>query len=361
MMLNELNTFPKSLPNDLNDFVAYYPKKFPGIIDFYKKFVNEIHMKPGIFRKKCFELQNELFKGFNKIQKEFNNQKKKDLKFLVKTDQRLHKLFCYRFWIVNYLCCDGPLHRFYSDHLRQFSEKIAEWDDPEEKEIKVLAIERVLFQSDYVDLYLQNTFKGIEIYELLHKIPELKDKISELKDSLQDSKKSYKIIDEIILTIKKMSTKESKSFYEIMKKPLETAQIRGDNLLVYNMIMHAIEFYDHSLRLKERHEEMTEKLVQIFDLAKKKLSKKEFSEFNDIYRMARNFIEAKDIFGAIDPILLPFWFNDIHKRMKELLPNSQVSLGFHSAVFRDFVWYLPKELKEEVMTPEKGPFNLETL
>jgi hypothetical protein len=60
----------------------------------------------------------------NAIKKEFEQCKNKDLRFLIRTDQRLHKLFCYRFWIINYLFCDGPLHRFYSEKLKEFAEKI---------------------------------------------------------------------------------------------------------------------------------------------------------------------------------------------------------------------------------------------
>ena len=71
-------------------------------------------------------------------------------------------------------------------------------------------------------------------------------------------------------------------------------------------------------------------------------------------------IEAKDIFGVIDPELLPFWFNEIFGRISKFLPKLEYQ-QVHPAVFRDFIWGLPNELKAEVMTPDLEPFSLEKL
>jgi len=124
--LAHLFRFPKTLPNDVEDFTLSYPHKFPLVSKIYAQMVEQLYLNPSEFRKKCFELQKELWSGFLKIKNEFNACPNRDLNYLVKTDQRLHKLFCYRFWIVNYLWCDGPLHDFYVHRLKEYAEKIAE-------------------------------------------------------------------------------------------------------------------------------------------------------------------------------------------------------------------------------------------
>ena len=50
------------------------------------------------------------------LKKEFEKGDQENLEFLVVTDQKLNKLFCFRFWPVNYLFADGPIHEFYVEN-----------------------------------------------------------------------------------------------------------------------------------------------------------------------------------------------------------------------------------------------------
>ena len=169
MQNNEhLLRFPISLPNDVYDFVLYYPRKFPLIINYYNKLVRELHMNPKKFKETCLKLEEELFAGFKKIKDDFDKCGDKDINFLVEIDQRLHKLFCYRFWIINYLFCDGPLHDYYVSKVKEYAEQIADWNEVEDKEISTLQTERDLLQGDYADLYLKQTLEGIEIYDVFY-------------------------------------------------------------------------------------------------------------------------------------------------------------------------------------------------
>lgn len=358
--LQHLFKFPKTLPNDVEDFTLYYPHKFPLIRKVYQEMVKKLYLNPVEFRRKCFELKKELLEGFQKIKREFDTCKNRDLKLLVKTDQKLHKLFCYRFWIVNYCWCDGPLHDFYVGKIKEYAEKIASWSEIEEKEKSVLEIERALLQSDYADLYLQSALDGLKLEELLSKIPSLAKKITELKKHYlaEEVEDSYRIIEEMLKIIRSDDSNPAKEIQEILKECEITAKVRGDNLGTYNQFIHALMFHQNTLQLKSRYDNMRKRLEEIFSLAKHKLSPEEYDDFKIMYQMSRNLIEAKDIFGEIDPFLIPFWFREVHGGMDKIIPHLDYSAG-HAAVFRDIVWHLPDELKVEVMTPDKSEFSLE--
>ena len=355
--------FPRSLPNDVYDFVLYYPRKFPGVVEFFDDLVKEIHMKPDVFRRKCFELEKELFAGFRKIKKDYDDCENKDVTFLTRIDQRLHKLFCYRFWIVNYLLCDGPLHDHYVSKIKDFAEKIADWEDVEDRERITLQMERDLLQSDYVDLYLKQALQGIMVSNFLLSTDLIKKDVNLLKELIEigDDQKCYPIIEKILKILKMVPYEKKKEFEEIMKDQKLTADVRGDNLSIYGAIIHSITFRENSLLLKARHESMKARLEKAFALAKEKLTLEEYKEFLIVTQMARNFVEAKDIFGEIDPMLIPFWFRDILVAIqKKVCPNIDVDI-MHSSMFKDLVWYLPDKLKIEVMTPDLDEFKVDQL
>lgn len=361
--LKHLFKFPLTLPNDVEDFTLFYPKKYPLIMEIYSKTVQELYLDPDNFLKKCFELQKELWIGFEKIKSDFEACNNRDLKFLVDTDQRLHKLFCYRFWIINYLWCDGPLHNFYVDKIKEFAEKIAEWSEIEEKEKAVLEIERALLQSDYADLYLERALGGLEVYEIIHSIPEIKEILMKLQEVIvteENPQKAYVLIEEMMKVVESLDTTEIKKLNKLLCGVRATGKVRGDNLTLYNAIIHPIQFRAETLLLKQRYDIMKTRLKQIFDLAKSNLDLKEYSEFEIISKMSRNLMQAKDIFGEIDPELIPFWFRQVHGEMKRFIPGLEYVSG-HAAVFRDIIWSLPPELKVKVMSPDLEAFSLEKL
>ncbi len=320
-------------------------------------------MNPKEFRKFIYREQKELFAGFEKIKKDYGASKK-TMGDIVLTDQRLHKLFCFKFWIVNYGFADGPIHDYYVEKLRVYAEKIAPWTQIEEKESVIQDTQRTLLQSDYIDLYLRNAFRGIEINKLLGKIPLLQKQNIMLIEYIRKNKlkESYAHIEAILNIIE-----ENKNDEEIRKLrellPFKTAQVRGDNVAIYNTVIHAMEFNQENIELKQRHDEMKSRINELMEIAKEKLSQKEFVEFKKCYEMSNLLKEAKDVFGAIDPYLLPLWFGMLEKLAKALnLPIIDDGPGIgHCAMFYLLVWHLPSELKANVFTPDNTKFILRGL
>ena len=72
---------------------------------------------------------------------------------------RLQKLNCFRFWIVNYAFCEGPVHKFYTNLLSSLVEKFVKEEYHEAEAVKRENIERILLKGDYQDFYLI-TLKG---------------------------------------------------------------------------------------------------------------------------------------------------------------------------------------------------------
>ena len=89
--------FPKYLPNDLEGLMFFYPEKFPPIVAFYEDLAKKIGTDPKAYQEYGNKAHDELFKGFGKINEEYKKGDQTSLEFLVNTDMRCHKLFCYRF------------------------------------------------------------------------------------------------------------------------------------------------------------------------------------------------------------------------------------------------------------------------
>ncbi|MBI4139704.1 hypothetical protein HY483_01955 [Candidatus Woesearchaeota archaeon] len=359
----EVFQFPRSLPNDLEGFALFYPKKFPSVIPLFQKLAREYFKKPEKFKKFIYKEQKELFEGFYKIKNDYDKEKVKTNELIVRTDERLHKLFCFKFWIVNYGFCDGPLHDYYVERIRHYSEKVAEWETIEEKERAVLDFERTLLQGDYADLYLQSAFIGIELYNKFSSSKLFSGFVDKLKQELtkHDDKSCYKIIEDVLKIIKTKKNTEINEIHELLKEPIETARVRGDNLALYQVIIHAFEFHEKNLELKERYEHMVKNISHILDLGRNKLSKQEYEELKVCYQMTNLFKEAKDVFGTLDPYIIPFWFGMLEELAKRInVPKYMMNMG-HAGMFYFLVWYLPAELKAKVFTPDPAPFDLKKL
>ena len=253
MPQTELFQFPRHLPNDLECFCVFYPKKFPSAVAEFEKLARTYFKNPGEFKKLIYQQQKELFAGFYKIKNEYDVQTNKTPELILKTDERLHKLFCFKFWMVNYGFCDGPLHDFYVERIKQYSERIAAWDNPDDKENSVQLIERTLLQGDYADLYLQRVFTGIKLYDSLAESVEFAQEVRELKDYIarRDEAKAYRIIDAMIQKI--VSDDRLAELKTILTDPLKNMPVRGDNLEVCQVFIQAFEFHEQNLKLQKRH------------------------------------------------------------------------------------------------------------
>jgi hypothetical protein len=360
--------FPRSLPNDLELFLVYYPRKFPGIVPYYEEVVQKIANDPQGFREYGDWVREELFEGFKKIKNDYDNGDQDDLDFLLSIDQRFHKLICYRFWIVNYLCADGPLHDYFVDNLRSLIYKFVDVEnDVEEFENKFAMIQRDLLQGDYADLYLQQALSGNRLMGLIkedEKIIGIIERADVLirEDAGRNIEKINAIWDELIAEIRSVGGELLKT----LEIPLEQAEMRNSMNSVYNMLTHTVEFKKENESLAKRHGEMKNRIEELKQLAKEKLFEEEYELFVLAVEQIRNFTEYKDVMGEIDTVLLPLWFG-IHNQMKEILikngvgeADRKISTG-HSAVFYHYVWYLPDNLKAKIMTIDKTPFDLSSL
>lgn len=370
MKINEsLLKFPSSIPNDIEGLMFIYPWKFPGIVSYYQEVAKEI----AVDYKKFIEYGNwahdELFKGFDKIKKDYDAGDKEDLSFLVEIDQRLHKLFCYRFWIVNYLFPDGPVHDFYVTALRDSIRKFVDvGDEIEDFESRVVQIQRDLLQSDYADLYLRQALSGVKLIEILRK-NENTNEILEKNISLvsnqspENIRKINLLWDSLIELIKEDKTDHFSELNKELSIPFIQASFRKTMQPVYNMLTHAVEFREENVKLSQRHEGMSEKISSVFDIAKLKLSTDEYELFETSYNQIRNFTIYKDIMGEIDELLLPMWFGLLDKCeeiMSKKVDIPRKALG-PARMFYKLVWFLPTELKGVVMTPDYTPFDSKTI
>ncbi len=365
----QLLKFPMTLPNDLEGFIFYYPPKFPQIVPYFEEIAGKIGVDSKAYQEYGHWAHDEMFAGFEKIKKDYEAGNQEDLEFLVSIDQRFHKLFCYRFWVVNYLFADGPLHDFYVDNLKNFIRKFVDvTEDIEDFENKVIRIQRDLLQSDYADLYLRQALSGVEIVRLLKENPKTKPLVDQAINLInQDPQEN---IDEINQIWDKIAAivmdKQDKSIEPLRKElwiPLEQVEMRKTMLPLYNMLTHAVEFREENESLTKRYEEMGNMIKNYMGQARQKLSTEEFELFELSYQQARNFSMYKDVMGEIDPYLLPVWFG-LHDKVKKILSKNKKfaprSTG-HSAMFYFLVWHLPNDLKAKVMTPDPTPFSLETL
>lgn len=357
---------PQYLPNDIEGMIFTYPNKFPVIIDNYEEAAKKYAMDPEGFREYGNSQKKELVEGLNKIKNEYEECKIKDLKFLVEIDQKLNKLFCFRFWIVNYLFADGPIHSFYVDNLKMLIRKLVKADETEKYEAKVEETIQILLQSDYADEYLEQALNCNIVLEELNKIDEIKEDLNKVtklidKDSMKNMDEINKIWSDIWKVI---DNSNNEKIYDLLHIALVQVKFRNSPLPLYNTLTHTIEFRRENLKLKEKYDNMNLKINEILENAKKELDKDEYDLLEMSYEQAKNFAMYKDVMGAIDGKLLPFWFG-IHDEIKEILRKTNKNMPIKSlgqaAMFYYLVWYLPEDLKAIVMTPDFTDFSLENI
>ena len=106
------------------------------------------------------------------------------------------------------------------------------------------------------------------------------------------------------------------------------------------------------------------KIEGVFNKTKKELSGDEYDLLKMSYEQAKNFAMYKDVMGAVDGKLIPFWFG-IHDEIRDILkksnPNMPIKSVGQAGMFYYLVWYLPTDLKSIVMTPDFTDFSLENL
>ncbi len=364
--------FPRHLPNDLEGFIYFYPRKFPQIVKAYTEAAKKVCIDPKEFEKLGNIHHDELFAGFEKIKKDYDKGDQKDLAFLVDIDARLHKLYCFRFWVVNYLFSDGPLHEYYIDKIKYYSRRLVEVGDldVEDFEAQISQVQRNLMQSDYADLYLLNALNGVKLMQVLrdkkmHKLINDVKKLIEKQDKKENSK-IFKLLDPVIDEAYEKKNNFGKKLAKALEIMIEQAEFRKTRMPIYNMIIHAIEFEKENLDLDKRHDQMTKRIKELLNLAQKKFTKDEYEELKISYQMARNFIKYKDVMGSIDPLLLPFWFKllgQIYRVLKKTNKNFAVppsSFG-PGGMFYALGWYLPDDLKVKVYNPDFKEFSLKNL
>lgn len=356
--------FPKTLPNDIEGFLFYYPRKFPLIVGEYKKAAQMVAESPDNFRKYGNLARDELFLGFEKIKKDYEKGNQEDLEFLLSIDQRFNKLICYRFWIVNYLFADGPLHDFFVDNIKNSVNAIADiGGSVDEFEKRALEMQMDLLQGEYADLYLQQAIDGFHLIEGIKKEKALSDSLEEIF-RLIDNKKSEKEINRRWDKIIEFIEKEKGSLLENVSLPLRQVKMRDNMAPLYNMLTHAVEFREENKKLAERDSKMMDKIGSIMRIARGKLKKEEFDKFQISYEQISNMARYKDVMGEIDCFLLPVWFG-VHDQMRNILIKNGVKIPKrntgHAAAFYFFVWYLPDNLKVKIMSIDNTPFDIEKI
>lgn len=371
-------SFPKSLPNDELGFLQIYPYKFPKVIELYETKIREIYDRPEKYLEWATVASDEVIAEASLLQEEYEHGDKNDLRFLTHIDLRFNKLFCFKFWIINYLIVEGPLADYYSNTLKVFAHKLTtKKETTEDYEEEYRRIERDLLQSDYADLYLAQALHGLEIVEFLKTDEQLGPKIREVFELLEEKSNKQKI-EEIITTIsetlledhvyKSLTTyTRGDTLYDptqgvIQLPPLyivaRQVKMRKSPYPVTNFLVHAIEFYDENRLLKYRYDEMKQRISELKAHAKSILSAEEYKDFIVAYEMSRAFGVSKDIMGEADGIFVPTWeiglHQQIYKLLTELNPEGVVEYEFtsFSAVFKTFVWHMPDDLKVLVMSQD---------
>src|SRR3989344_1003872 len=349
--------FPSNLPNDIEAFMIFYPRKYPGIISYYEEIAKKLAPDYKAFQEYGNWAKEELWKGYAKINEDYQKGDQTNLEFLVSIDQRMHKLCCFRFWVVNYLFADGPLHDYFVTHLKALIRKFVDaTEDIEDYEQKVLLAERDLMQTDYADLYLDSAMQSIETAELLEDNPKISELVKEVTILIEehDQKNADKISaiwEKVVAIIQDENVQECQDLRENLKGAFDHAKWVGKVGIIYNRLTHAIEFKEENKGLKRRYEEMKVRIDQLKDEARGKLSPEDFEMFELCYEQAKNFGMYKDIMGAIDPEWLPMWFG-LFKQVRELvkrpMENLVIPFGGHAAMFYELIWFLPADLKNKV-------------
>ncbi|QQR82442.1 hypothetical protein IPJ70_04170 [Candidatus Campbellbacteria bacterium] len=374
--------FPKSLPNDEQQFMTYYPYKFPKVIEYYEQKSKELCDKPEEYAQFVQKEFLELRDAVNKVNELFQNGDKTDLKFLIEIDQKFNKIFCFKFWIINYVFADGPIHEFYVDQLRAFARKIVDvTDDIEEYEQKIIRFQRDLLQTDYADIYLAQALHGVQLIKYLDgdaQSKEILDKVIPLIDKhdehdAEQIREMWKPVVERILD-------DSDEYFKPLKQvnldswdilgqppllvPVNQVRMRKNEFPLYSFLNHVVEFRNQNEVLEERFKNMKATIEEIFVEAKSRLSEEGYSDFKLSYEMAKNFSKSKDLMGNVDPILIPVWERDVHARIYEILSKEHTvrypSVN-HASVFGSFIWYLPDDLKSKVMSVDDTFFDADEL
>lgn len=366
----DLFLFPKSLANDLENFLMHYPAKFPPIVQYFEEVASRVTFNAKDFTTYGHAMRDELFAGFDKIMKDYAVGDTNDLSFLITTDQRFHKLFCYRFWVVNYLFPDGPAHDYFVDVIKNSVRKFTDVSDGvEEFEDTVHTFQRDLLQGDYADLYLQQALSSVALHDELLAHDATKSLYLEIGALIHDISptavtKLHAKWDELFTLIETQSDNDFKKIKDLLVIPINQSRMRQNRQPIYNTLTQSIEFIDENRKLLNRFNQMSDRIRYIFDVAKRKLDKDDFDAFSLAYEQCKNFTIFKDIMGEIDRYLLPVWFENNNK-IKEILlrkhPEMKTTGIGLSGVFDRFVWYLPSELKDKVMTPDTTPFSLAAL
>ena len=369
---------PTYLPNDIEGMIFTYPNKFPLIKEKYEEAAKKYAMDPVGFRQYGDSQKAELIVGLDNLKKEYDSRKDKDLEYMVKMDQRLNKLFCFRFWIVNYLFADGPIHSFYVDNLRLLIRKAAKADETEKYELKKALkgctygdvndkkyVKELIFDllSKEYGVTEVNISKAIPLKELrnIKEIQEELEKVTILID--EDPMKNVEQINSIWKNIWKV-IENNEIIGQKLRHAIYQVKFRSSMLPLYNILTHTIEFRKENLQLQEKYDNMHNKIDNILNQAKKELSADEYDLLKMSYEQAKNFAMYKDVMGAVDGKLIPFWFG-IHDEIREILRKSNSSMPIRSVgqagMFYYLVWYLPTDLKAIVMTPDFTDFSLEDL
>jgi len=362
--------FPRHIPNDLEGFILFYPRKYPDIISYFEDLVKKIGADPEAFEKYREAVKAELLEGVAKIKADFGNGNQEDLEFLVDTDMRINKLFCHRFWPINYLFADGPLHDFYVDTLRAMISKFVDvTDDIEEYETRVASIERDLLQSDFADDYLRQAFEHIELVKLLKMHSKIAKLVGEAEiliraDPDMNADKINMVWGEVVEQLDKdEASEESVKIMEILADSFRDSSARKEMFPVYNTLTMAVEFYNDNQQLEMRHEMLQAKIEKILNHAKTKLDREDYELLELAYLQARNFIKAKDAMVDVDKSLLNMWFG-VHDKCRELVEKKYGTVppsGGHCEMFYSLSWYFPAELKAKIFTIDNEPYSLETL
>lgn len=376
--------FPRSLPNDEQQFMTYYPYKFPKVIEYFEQKATELCDKPEEYAQFVRDQYDELEAAVNKVHEEFKQGDQTDLEFLVDIDQKFNKVFCFKFWVINYVFADGPLHEFYVDRLKAFARKMVPvTDDIEEYEQRIIHIQRDLLQTDYADIYLVQALHGVRVMEFMEQDEFSRQhlqRITPLIDEHSDKNNQHiielwkPIVDRLLdqndnhyadLT----ETPEDFRFTTLLDLPpldlpLNQVRMRHTPFPIYSYLNHTVEFRKQNEALQQRFETMKQTIEDIFDEAKEILDEEDFTDFRLSYEMAKCFSMSKDIMGSVDPILIPVWEGDVHGKIYDILSKDQevrYPAYNHASMFGSFVWYLPSDLKAKVMTPDNTSFNIEEL
>lgn len=362
-MQSNIFDFPRTLVNDAEGFIYYYPKKFPKIVETYVKLIKKYYNDPEGFREFCLEESKELLKIAGKFVDFYKKiDKIGDLKLLFEIDDKMNKLYCFKFWLYNYLVCEGPLQKFHISKIKNFSEKIVEWDVPEEREGELERIRKLLIQTDYTDFYVFNLLEGVKVYDYFAKINNFKEEVEALKALL--SKKNYdyeeanRMIDELVDKVRENEDENSRDIMKCLAPILRVCEIKGENLPLYSFMMTAFKFREKGLAYKKNYEKLKADIRDIFVFAKGKLSEEDYGQFERSYKMLRLIAECKDLFGEADTVVLPFWFKLYH-RIDEVL-GKKVSKGPGSS-YHSIMWYVSGEMKDIIFKIDDSNFDEDEL